>query len=162
MNVEVAVVVAKMFPTVSCVPVAIREPLPSVVITEFAAPENDVPFIVTVVTEPKSDAVTPPPTKLNVVLAGREDPSSCTKLYPPLPVPRHVPLTETHPPVSAKPPANVDVDVFVTVRLVSVVVPNPTAPVVLIVVFVIEPPVIAVLVIDPPVIDGLDIAVPLS
>ncbi len=75
-NVEVAVDVAKRFPTVNCVPVAVSAPSESVVTIEFGAPVKDVPFIVTVVTLPESVAVTPPPTKFIVVLAVRSTPSS--------------------------------------------------------------------------------------
>ena len=45
------------------------------------------------------------------------------------PVPKHVPFTETHPPLKAMPPANVDVEVLVTTRLVTVVVPKLAVPV---------------------------------
>ena len=138
---EVADVVAMMFPTVSCVPVAMSAPEASVATTELLDPVNDVPLIVTVVTEPESEAVTPEPVKLSVVLAVSGDPSSCTKLYALPPVPRHVPLTVRHPPVIATPPEKVDVEVFVTIRFVTVVVPSTASPEVLIVVFVMDPPV---------------------
>lgn len=146
---ELAVVVEIKLPTVSCVPVAMSDPLASVVMIELAAPVKEVPLIVTVVTEPESEATTPLPTKFRVVLVVRSTPSSCAKLYPPPPVPRHVPLTETHPPDTAIPPEYVDVEVFVTVKFVSVVVPADKLPVD------IEPPLIVVFEIDPPVIVGL-------
>lgn len=60
----------------SCEDVAINAPLASVVIIEFLAPVKDVPFIVMVVKVPESEAVTPEPTKFNVVCAGKSLPSS--------------------------------------------------------------------------------------
>lgn len=39
-----------------------------------------------------------------------------------------MPFTETQPPESSMPPANVDVDVFDTIRLVTVVVPSDAVP----------------------------------
>lgn len=60
-----------------------------------------------------------------------------------MPVPRQVPFTETQPPVIDMPPLYVDVDVLVTERFVTVVVPKPTLPLntaLLIVVLFIVPP----------------------
>ena len=153
---EFAVVVDIKLPTVNCVPVATRAPLASVAIIEFAAPVNEVPLIVTVVTDPESEATTPPPTKFIVVLAVRAPPSSSITEYPPFPVPRQTPLTETHPPETAIPPAYVEVDVFETVRFVKVVVPRLAE-------FAeIEPALIDVFVIEPPLIVGLFITVLVS
>ena len=143
-------------PTVSCVPVAIREPELSVVIIELAAPVNEVPFMVTVVTEPESEAITPPPTKFITACEGKSDPSSWIKLYPPFPVPKQTPLTETHPSDTAIPPAKVEVDVLVTERFVSEVVPKLELPAD------IEPAFITVFVIVPPLIVGLFINVLVS
>ncbi len=79
-------------------------------------------------------------------------------MYPPPPVPKHVPLTDTHPPDTAIPPAYVEVLVFVTVRLVRVVVPR-VAVVAPRFVTEIEPELILVFVIDPPVMVGFVIDV---
>jgi hypothetical protein len=150
---DLAVVVDIKLPTVSCVPVAIRAPEPSVATIEFAAPVNDVPLIVTVVTDPESEATTPPPTKFIVVLVARAPPSSCIREYPPLPIPRQTPFTDTHPPETAIPPAYVEVDVLETVRFVKVVVPRLAE------LADIDPALILVLFIEPPFIVGLFITV---
>lgn len=97
------------------------------------------------VIESYTNAVAPskPPALLNC---------NCPSVPPgvplPLPVPRHVPFTETHPPETAMPPENVDVEMFVTARLLSVVVPKFAPLLVLIVVFVIDPPFIVGLFIE--------------
>ena len=73
-------------------------------------------------------------------------------------MPRHVPLTVTHPPVTEIPPENVDVDVLVTERFVIVVVASDVLRAE-------KDPEIDRLdrpVIDPPVIVGLVIDVPES
>ena len=81
----------------------------------------------------------------------------------PLPVPRHVPFTVTHPPLIAIPPANVDVEVFVTIRFVTVVVPSDALSEkrdeAAIVETLIVPPVIDAPEIEPPEIAGLEILV---
>ena len=77
----------------------------------------------------------------------------------PPPVPKQVPFTETQPPVIAIPPANVEVDVFVTVRFVSDVVPRLPIIIFVNVAPSIVPPLIEVFVIDPPLIVGLFITV---
>ena len=71
---------------------------------------------------------------------------------PPPPVPRQTPFTETHPLDSAMPPANVDVDVLLTARFVSVVVPKLEIPadnvLAATLVFVMDPPFMVGLFID--------------
>ena len=77
----------------------------------------------------------------------------------PPPVPKHTPLTERHPLVMLIPPANVEVEVFVTVRLVNVVVPRLPIITLVNVAPSIFPPVIERIFVVPPLIVGLFITV---
>lgn len=59
--------------------------------------------------------------------------------FPAPPVPTQVPLIERHPLVIAMPPANVEVEVFETVRFVSVVVPALKEPAFIVALFIVPP-----------------------